>query len=105
MSTVRDAGAVERRLEMYGFDFVMHGHKHKPQLRETLLRDQRFEGTKEWKRLIVSGCGSTGVAEKELEHGRGNHYAIIDVLRPTRDGGADFAAVEWVICGKPLTEA
>jgi 3',5'-cyclic AMP phosphodiesterase CpdA len=95
MSTVRDAGAVERRLEMYGFDLVLHGHKHKPQLRETLLRDRRVEGAKEWKRLIVSGCGSTGVAEKELEHGLGNHYAIIDVLRPIRDGGVDFAAVEW----------
>jgi predicted MPP superfamily phosphohydrolase len=95
MSTVRDAGAVERRLEMYGFDFVLHGHKHKPQLRETLLRDRRAEGGEEWKRLIVSGCGSTGVAERELSHEVGNHYAIIDILRTARQTTVDFAAVEW----------
>jgi hypothetical protein len=35
--TIRDAGLVERRLEKLGFDLVLHGHKHKPQLRETLV--------------------------------------------------------------------
>ena len=39
VSTIRDAGYVERSLERLGFDVVLHGHKHKPQLRETLVQE------------------------------------------------------------------
>ena len=41
VSIVRDAGAVERWIEEQQFALVMHGHKHKPQLRETMIRGFR----------------------------------------------------------------
>ncbi len=95
MSTVRDAGIVEQRLSRLGFSLVLHGHKHKPQLRETSVR-QRPEGSAfAGRSLIVSGCGSTGVAEQELEHNQSNHFAIIKLLRDRRERGADFLRVEW----------
>lgn len=95
MSTVRDAGIVEQRLSRLGFSLVLHGHKHKPQLRETSVR-QRPEGSAFAARsLIVSGCGSTGVSEHELEHNQSNHFAVIKLLRDRRERGADFVRVEW----------
>ena len=35
LSIIRDGGFVERKLQEFEFDVVFHGHKHKPQIRET----------------------------------------------------------------------
>jgi hypothetical protein len=95
VSTIRDAGLVERQLEAMRFDLVLHGHKHKPQLRETLVRDRYVESGHEARPLIVCGAGSTGVCEKELEHSQANHYGIVEILRQPREPGADFVRVDW----------
>lgn len=94
LSTIRDAGHVERLLEKLGFDLVLHGHKHKPQLRETLVHEQAVaKGSVP--RLFVCGAGSTGVNASELEHQAANHYGLIEVMRLPRAPGADFLTVEW----------
>ncbi|MGN9786572.1 metallophosphoesterase [Nonomuraea sp. ZG12] len=95
LSTVRDAGMVEQRLEKLGFSLLLHGHKHKPQLRETLVRDPLISSSTTVRPLIVSGCGSTGVSAHGLEHNQPNHFAILELLQPTRSLGADFVSVEW----------
>ena len=94
-STVRDAGLVEQRLEQMGFDLVLHGHKHKPQLRETSVRDRLEERNTDERSLIVSGAGSVGVNSKELEHNEANHFTLIEVLTPKREDGANFLNVKW----------
>jgi hypothetical protein len=94
-STIRDAGLVEQTLERLGFDLVLHGHKHKPQLRETYVRDRYDEAKHEGYPLIVSGAGSVGVNSRELEQNEANHFALIEVLNPRRERGADFLRVEW----------
>jgi 3',5'-cyclic AMP phosphodiesterase CpdA len=94
ISTVRDAGLVERRLERLGFSLVMHGHKHKPQFRESMVWD-RLDVVDSPRPLLISGCGSTGVCKSELEHSQSNHYALIELLRPLRQPGAEFLRVEW----------
>jgi 3',5'-cyclic AMP phosphodiesterase CpdA/tetratricopeptide (TPR) repeat protein len=100
MSTVRDAGLVEQRLEQMGFDLVLHGHKHKPQLRETLVTDRLAEGNTETRTLtrslIVSGAGSVGVNATELDQSEANHFALIEVLTPSREGGANFLDIRWL---------
>jgi 3',5'-cyclic AMP phosphodiesterase CpdA len=93
LSTIRDAGLVERRLERLGFDLVLHGHKHKPQLRETLVHEQSVGRASS--RLIVCGTGSTGVNASELEHQTANHYSVIEVMRLPRTPGAELFSVEW----------
>jgi tetratricopeptide (TPR) repeat protein len=93
-STVRDAGLFEQFLEKNGFDVVLHGHKHKPQLRETRVRDGA-PGLEPTKSLIVNGGGSCGVEAHELEHGEGNQYSILEFLSPVRTPYADFVRVEW----------
>lgn len=99
MSTVRDAGLVEQRLEQMGFDLVLHGHKHKPQLRETLITDRLAERSTDTRSLtrtlIVSGAGSVGVNAQELEHSEANHFALIEVLTPSRETGAGFVDIRW----------
>ncbi|MFG2050764.1 metallophosphoesterase [Micromonospora sp. NPDC048935] len=95
MSTVRDAGIVEQRLSRMGFSLLLHGHKHKPQLRETSVLNREESTVHVGRSLIVSGCGSTGVAESGLEHNQSNHFAILKVLRNRREPGADFLQVEW----------
>jgi 3',5'-cyclic AMP phosphodiesterase CpdA len=94
-STVRDAGYVEQRLEKLGFDLVLHGHKHKPQLRETLVRHVFSDDDATDRSLIISGAGSVGVNSRELEHSQSNHYALLEILRPKREAGAEFLRVEW----------
>lgn len=94
-STIRDAGYVEQRLEKLGFDLVLHGHKHKPQLRETLVRHAFSDDDAADRSLIISGAGSVGVNSRELEHSQSNHYALLEVLRPKREAGAEFLRVEW----------
>jgi predicted phosphodiesterase len=95
MSTVRDAGMVEQRLEQLGFDLVLHGHKHKPQLRETLVRHRMDAQGSVERRLVVSGAGSVGVNSRELEHSESNHFALVEVLRSQRESDAEFLRVEW----------
>jgi tetratricopeptide (TPR) repeat protein/3',5'-cyclic AMP phosphodiesterase CpdA len=94
-STVRDAGLVEQRLERLGFDLILHGHKHKPQLRETRVRDRLDADRDAAKTLIISGAGSVGVSSSYLEQSEGNHYALIEPLRAARQKGAEFVRVEW----------
>src|SRR5664280_3582508 len=98
-STVRDAGLVEQRLEHLGFDLILHGHKHKPQLRETRVRDRldadRDADRDAAKTLIISGAGSVGVSSAYLEQSEGNHYSLIEPLRAARQKGAEFVRVEW----------
>ncbi|MFC5287625.1 metallophosphoesterase [Actinokineospora guangxiensis] len=95
LSTVRDAGIVEQRLSRMGFSLLLHGHKHKPQLRETSVLNRDESTAHAARSLIVSGCGSTGVAEEGLEHNQSNHFAIIKLLRNRREAGVDFVQVEW----------
>ncbi len=93
-STIKDAGLVERRLERLNFDIVLHGHKHKPQLRETVIRGLHA-GSYESKPLLVCGSGSCGVNPRELEHDQPNHYQVLEFLRVPRVTHADFVKIEW----------
>jgi hypothetical protein len=86
---------LEQRLERLGFSLVLHGHKHKPQLRETSVYIDQETSPDASRSLIVCGCGSTGVGEHELEHNQSNHYAIINFLRNSRETGGDFVRIEW----------
>jgi len=96
LSTTRDAGLVERRLERLGFDIVLHGHKHKPQLRETYVRDRTQTQVREQpRRLIVSGSGSTGVDSREREHSQANQYTLLELRRGPRQEETEFVRVEW----------
>jgi hypothetical protein len=90
--TIRDAGLVERALENLGIDFVLHGHKHKPQFRETIVRDSTVQ-TELAKRLIVCGAGSVSCTEIEAEEQ--NQYQVIELRRPQRVRDAEFARLEW----------
>lgn len=92
LSTIRDAGFVERSLERLGFDLVLHGHKHKPQLRETLVQDPD-PSKGQLPRLIVAGAGT--VSCTELESNVSNHYGVIEVKSIPRRAGAEFLRVEW----------
>jgi hypothetical protein len=80
-------------LERRGFDLVLHGHKHRPQLRETVVRDRHSRD--HIKPLIVCGAGSCGVAQSELEHSTGNHYQVIELLKRSRMPSTEFVKVEW----------
>ena len=92
-STIRDSALLEKYLEKYGFDLVLHGHKHKPQLRETLVRDPSFPIAA--RPLIVFGGGSCGVDSRELEHNVPNQYEVLELVNVPRVRGADFLRVEW----------
>jgi 3',5'-cyclic AMP phosphodiesterase CpdA len=94
ISIIRDSGIVERQLERLKFDLILHGHKHKPQLRETTIRSLG-NGSSDSTKLIVSGAGSVGVNAAELEHNISNHYQVVEVLRNPRRKGVDFLRVEW----------
>jgi hypothetical protein len=64
-------------------------------VRETHVRDKNSDLSPEHKPLIVSGCGSTGVNSRELEHMEPNHYALIELLRRPRHSGTEFVRIEW----------
>ena len=83
VSTLRDAGHVERDSERLGFDIVLHGHKHKPLMRETRPSSDLQPLESEPLPLIVCGAGSVSCLA-ELERGVANHYQIIDVTRIPR---------------------
>lgn len=94
ISIIRDSGIIERQLERLKFDLILHGHKHKPQLRETTIRN--LDGSNsDSKKLIVCGAGSVGVNSAELEHNISNQYQVVEVLRTPRRKGVDFLRVEW----------
>ena len=95
VSLARDAGAVERWIEEHRFSIFMHGHKHKPQLRETIIRGYRQNRDEDGRPLIVCGAGSAGVHPRELEPNFGNHFEVIEILRTPRSPGADFARITW----------
>jgi 3',5'-cyclic AMP phosphodiesterase CpdA len=92
VSVVRDAGVLERELEQLGFDVVLHGHKHKAQLRETRVREV---GAQKEERPPLIVCGAGSVSCTELEHAQANHYEVVDVLRVPRKRGAGFVRVVW----------
>ena len=93
MSTIRDGGLFERFLEKVGFDLVLHGHKHRPQLRETIVRDRYSQ--EPIKSLIVCGAGSCGVVQTELEHSTGNQFQVLEFVNDRRVAGSDFLRIEW----------
>jgi predicted phosphodiesterase len=93
LSIIRDSGLVEYKLENLGFDLILHGHKHKPQLRETLVRDKY--NSKHTKKLIVCGAGSCGVNASELEHNQSNHYQVLEVLNLPRTKDIAFFKLIW----------
>ncbi|MCL6285661.1 metallophosphoesterase [Ruegeria sp. 2012CJ41-6] len=93
LSTIRDGGLFEKFLERNQFDFVLHGHKHQPQIRETTVRDRTSSGS--LKSLIVCGAGSCGVASSELPHSMGSHFEFVEVFGRPRTIGAEFARIEW----------
>ena len=85
-----------RFLERLGFDIVLHGHKHKPLMRETRVRDaQPLEN--EPRPLIVCGAGSVSGASHELEHSVPNQYQVIDVRRIPRHPETEFLRIDWRI--------
>jgi 3',5'-cyclic AMP phosphodiesterase CpdA/tetratricopeptide (TPR) repeat protein len=92
VSTIRDAGLVEQSLERLGFDLVLHGHKHKPLLRETLVQDPD-PSKDQLRRLIVAGAGTASCTE--LESAVPNHYQVIEVRSSPRVIGTEFLRVEW----------
>jgi len=92
-STIRDGALVERFLERAGFDVVFHGHKHKAQVRETIVRDPSIND--DTPPLIVFGGGSCGVESKELEHSIPNHYEVLEFLSAYRKRGAQFIKLDW----------
>ncbi len=94
LSIIRDAGLVERRLEKLGFDLVLHGHKHRAQVRETLVYDHSLTRG-EIPRLLVFGAGSTGVKSSELEHSIPNQYQLIETMRLPRAPNTAFLSLEW----------
>ena len=92
LSVVRDAGALESELEQLGFDLVLHGHKHRPLLRETRIRET---GTQKIERRPLLVCGAGSVSCTELEHAQSNHYQCIDIVRVPRATDAEFVRLTW----------
>lgn len=92
LSVVRDAGALESELEQLGFDLVLHGHKHRPLLRETRIRETGAQKG-ERRPLLVCGAGSTSCTE--LEHAQSNQYQCIEVVRVPRATDAEFVRLTW----------
>ncbi len=93
MSTIRDGGIFERFLERHRFDVVLHGHKHRPQLRETVVRDRHSQD--HIKSLIVCGAGSCGVTQSELEHSTGNQFQVLEFVSRNRSPTVEFVRIEW----------
>jgi tetratricopeptide (TPR) repeat protein len=92
VSTIRDGGVVEQLLEKLGFSLVLHGHKHRAQSRETLLREVGPQ-KRPARPLIVCGAGS--VSCLELEHSVPNQYQVIEMRQAPRRAGAEFVRLTW----------
>lgn len=79
-SIVRDSGLVEKTLAALGTVLVLHGHKHKAQVRETVLVDRHTQAKRPQDcQIVVNGAGSLGVAKSELEDDEAHQYAVIEV--------------------------
>jgi len=75
LSIIRDSGIVERQLERMKFDLILHGHKHKPQIRETVRKSsiarresiaEKIESAlqdAEAKKVAVGGAARGGVQQ------------------------------------------
>jgi hypothetical protein len=83
---------VEQILERHGFSLVLHGHKHRPQSRDTLLREVGPQKGHP-RHLIVCGAGSASCLE--LEHSVPNQYQVIEVRHIPRRAGAEFVRLTW----------
>lgn len=94
LSTLRDSGLVQRKLHSLKFDMVLHGHKHRTQVRETILRSTGSDSRVNAK-LIVCGAGSAGVSTKELPHNVSNHFEVVEILRMPRKRDLPFINLEW----------
>jgi len=92
-STIRDSALVEKNLEKHRFDIVLHGHKHKPQIRQTILRDCFVQDDTD--PLIVCGGGSCGADKKDLPPGFPNHYQVLKILQTPRRKDKPFVNIEW----------
>ena len=88
-STIRDAGVFERFLERNEFDLVLHGHRHRSQLRQTHVRDPNAQDSQP---LIVCGAGSCSVNSEVLDHAP-NEYQVIEFLNAPRITHAEFLRV------------
>lgn len=76
------------------FDLVLHGHKHKAQIRETVIKNVG-NTVADYAKLIVCGAGSAGVNAVELDHNVSNQYQVIEILHTPRKKTVDFVRVEW----------
>ena len=92
VSTIRDGGIVEQLLEKLGFSLILHGHKHRAQSRETLLREVGQQKAPA-RALLVCGAGSASCLE--LEHSVPNQYQVIEVKQAPRRAGAEFVRLSW----------
>ena len=96
LSTVRDAGMVEQRPGEAG----VLAPAARPQAQTPTPRDPR---TGPADQLVHHGAPARrlrlqqrrGKHRAGLEHNQPNHFAILELLQPTRALGADFVAVEW----------
>lgn len=75
-------------------DVVLHGHKHTPALRETVLLSANTE-SEPAKRILVCGAGSTSVSYEELPPDSANHLEVLSFHSQTRIAGEPFVSVEW----------
>jgi 3',5'-cyclic AMP phosphodiesterase CpdA/Zn-dependent peptidase ImmA (M78 family) len=91
LSIARDAGLIETCLMDLGFDFVLHGHKHKPFLREISFPGARSASDRH--SLFV--CGSGSVSCTELEHSYANHYQILQMRSVPRKSGAELCKLTY----------
>jgi len=94
MSTLRDSGLVQKRLQSLGFDILLHGHKHKCQARETLLRSRGNDASIK-NCLLAFGAGSASVSTQELQHNVSNQYQVLELLQMPRKKGIPFINLEW----------
>jgi len=90
-SIVRDFSLVEEYLQKLEFDIILHGHKHNPALRETILYKEQVDT----KNIIICGAGSTGASDKILPKHIDNHFQIIKILNFNRTKNDDFIEIKW----------
>lgn len=93
LSVVRDGGFVERKLQELNFDIVLHGHKHRPQLRETKV-SVKHENFSQERPLLVFGAGSAGV--NQIERGNiPNQFQTLEFVSFPRKSSIDFIKLTW----------
>jgi len=90
-SIVRDFSLVEEYFLRMGIDIVLHGHKHSPAIRETILHTEESNN----RNLIICGSGSAGATKELLPKHIDNHFQIIRFLSYSRESKEDFVEIEW----------